>query len=253
MSALYLAGPSAADPPSRFHLVSESIYREHAGVYARFAESSLPNAIYDRPGILRLTGEVSGKDVLELGCAAGGLTAELVDRGANVLALDREPALVAHARERLSDRARFEVADLEKHLDWVGSASMDVVVASLVLHYLRDWGLVLGEVYRTLRPGGAFVFSIHHPITGWALSDHTDYHRTELIHEKWNWEGVSVTAGMYRRPLSAVFAPLRESGFLIDMVDEPRPEDSQLGDQRVREVLETKPVFLFIRAVRPRS
>ena len=79
--------------------------RQHAGVYARFCERSLPNAAYDRPAILRLAGDVAGRRVLELGCAGGVLTQQLADRGAAVLALDREPRMAALARQR-STRAR---------------------------------------------------------------------------------------------------------------------------------------------------
>ena len=230
--------------------MSDAIYRDHADVYATFAETSLVNAIYDRPAILKLAGDLDGRRVLELGCAAGGLTARLVERGANVLALDREKELVERARRRLGERARFEVADLEEPLDMVQTASMNVVVASLVLHYLRDWKTLLAELHRILLPGGLLVFSIHHPITGWALSGQADYHRTELIHEDWDWDGLRVTAGMYRRPLSDVFGALRGAGFTIDVVDEPLPEPVSDGDQRIMNVLATKPVFLFVRATR---
>ncbi len=162
--------------------MSDSIYRDNAEVYATFAETSLPNALYDRPAMLGLAGNLNGRRVLELGCAAGGLTGHLIERGAEVLALDREPALVERARRRFGDQARFEVADLEEPLVMVPSASTDIVLASLVLHYLPDWEPLFLDLFRVLLPGGVLVFSIHHPITGWALSDHADYHRTELIH-----------------------------------------------------------------------
>lgn len=230
--------------------MSDAIYRDYADVYAAFAETSLTNASYERPAMLKLAGDLDGKRVLELGCAAGGLTARLIERGADVLALDREPGLVDRARQRLGERARFQVTDLEEPLDIVPTASMDVVVASLVLHYLRDWKPLLTELHRILLPGGPLIFSIHHPITGWALSDHADYHRTELIHEDWNWDGLPVTAGMYRRPLSDVFDSLRSAGFTIDIIDEPLPEPVNDGDQRVMNVLATQPVFLFVRAIR---
>lgn len=226
------------------------MYREHADTYATFAEDSGTNALYERPAILRLAGDVKGKRVLELGCAGGGLTAQLVEREADVLALDREPRLVKIARERLRSAARVEVADLEDPLDLVSDGSVEVVVASLVFHYLENWTPLLAELRRCLRPGGALVFSLHHPFTGWQLSDGQDYHRTELVSEEWDWDGQCVTAQLYRRPLTAIFTSLRNAGFTVDVVDEPKPQAGPDIDPMIFEVLNTKPVFLFIRAQR---
>lgn len=226
----------------------QTIYSDHAETYAAFCEHSAPNTQYDRPAILRLAGDVMGKRVLELGCAAGVLTECLVDRGADVLALDGEPRLVDIARNRLGARARVEVADLEQPLDLVPTDSVDLVVASLVLHYIEDWAPLLTELHRCLAPGGALIFSIHHPITGWMLSDQTDYHRVELVSENWDWDGQHVTAKLYRRPLSVIFGQLRQAGFVVDIVDEPRPQAGPDAAPWMFEVLNTKPVFLFIRA-----
>src|SRR6478735_5980403 len=109
------------------------IYRRLADTYARVSVDNPVNTSYDRPTILRMAGDVQGRRVLELGCAAGLLTEQLVSRGADVLAVDREPRLVAHASQRLAGRAQFKVvADLEKPMEDVATGSVDVVVASLV-------------------------------------------------------------------------------------------------------------------------
>jgi len=56
---------------------------------------------------------------------------------------------------------------------------------------------------------------------------------------------------MYRRPLSAIFGPLRHAGFFIDIVDEPQAETAcGAGNPEVLQFLQTKPIFLFIRAMR---
>ena len=225
-------------------------FAEHPEVYARWAERGPVNVHYDRPEILRLAGDLGGKRVLELGCAGGTLTALLADRGADVLAVDREPRLADAARRRLGDRARVEVADLGQPLAFVADGSVDLVVASLVLHYLADWAPVLAEVRRAMAPGGALVFSVHHPITGWQLSDRADYHRTELISEDWDWGERWVTAGMYRRPLSRIFADLRAAGLTVDEVTEPLPDPDAVLPPEIAEILTTRPVFLFVRAVR---
>lgn len=229
----------------------ERTYRELADTYARVSAVHPVNTHYDRPTLLRLAGDLAGRRVLELGCAAGMLTEQLADRGADVLAVDREPRLVAHARARLAGRARVEVADLADPFDGVPTGGVDVVVASLVLHYLTDWGPLLRELHRVLLPGGRLVLSVHHPITGWNRSEQVDYHRTEPVHEAWDWEGLPVTATMVRRPLSAIFGPLRDAGFAIDVVDEPVPQDlPDETDPQVRQALTSTPVFLFVRALR---
>jgi SAM-dependent methyltransferase len=228
-----------------------SLYSDNAETYAEHSARSGPNAFYDRPAILRLAGDLRGRRVLELGCAAGALTEKLVAGGADVVALDREPRLVALAQQRLEERARVAVADLEEPLDMVPAGSVDVVIASLVLHYLADWSSLLAELRRCLVPGGVLIFSLHHPITGWLLSDQSDYHRIELIHERWDLGGGhEVTAAMYRRPLSAIFEPLRDAGFSIDVVDEPQPvAEAPLPGDLLHE-LRTAPVFIFVRAQR---
>lgn len=231
----------------------QRIFGEHARAYAEESVRSAPNAHYDRPAILRLAGDLAGKRVLELGCAAGVLTAQLAERGADVHAVDREPQLVELARQRLGGQARIEVADLEQPLHSVPTGGIDVVVASLVLHFVEDWTPVLSELHRCLVPGGALVFSVHHPITGWLLSDQADYHRTELVSEVWDWDGQEVTATLYRRPLSAIFGELRRAGFVVDVVDEPQPQASPEIDKQLFTILRTKPVFLFVRALRSAS
>lgn len=232
--------------------VNDRIYSELAEAYDRSSATGPPNALYDRPTILRLLGPLAGRDVLELGCAGGHLTQRLVDGGAAVLAVDKSEEMVRVARQRLAGRATVEAADLEEPLCMVDDTSVDLVVASLVLHYLADWGPLLAEAHRCLRPGGTIVVSIHHPINGWLLSEQDNYHRTELIEEAWQVGGVSVAARMWRRPISAVFTPLLEAGFIIDAVVEPEPDldESAVPDDRMRTALNTRPVFLYVRARR---
>lgn len=65
--------------------------RALADIYARVSVDIPVNAHYNRPASRRLVGDIQGKRVLDLGCAAGLLTEQLADRGADVLAVDREP------------------------------------------------------------------------------------------------------------------------------------------------------------------
>ena len=188
--------------------------------------------------------------MLELGCASGVLTTHLVERGADVLSVDVEPQMIELARQRLGSKARFEIVDLDRPPSFGPAGSIDLVVASLVLHYIPDWGPLLQELHRCLKHGGALVFSVHHPITGWALSDRVDYHRVELVSEVWDLSGAAVTVTSYRRPLSAIFGELRRAGFAIDEVEEPRIPPNPDIDPELLHTLNTQPVFLFVRAIR---
>lgn len=230
-------------------MARNTVYDQFAEAYARHSELSPANAYYDRPAILALAGEVHDKRVLELGCAAGVLSEQLVRRGARLLGVDREPKMIEFARDRLGEHARFEVAELTEPLSVVATDSVDLVVASLVLHYLEDWEPLLTELQRCLVPGGELVFSVHHPAADWQWFGRPDYLCTELVAEDWPVGGQAVSVSFYRRPLSAVFGELRRAGFVIDAVDEPRPlpELRELSPEAYAE-LSTKPVFLYVRA-----
>lgn len=68
--------------------------------------------------------------VLELGCGTGQVTAELVSVGADVVAVDRLPAMLAAARAR-APSATFMEGDV---VDDMPVGSYDVVVLAFVLH-----------------------------------------------------------------------------------------------------------------------
>jgi ubiquinone/menaquinone biosynthesis C-methylase UbiE len=42
-------------------------------------------------------------------------------------------------------------------------SAFDDVIASLVLHYLQDWGPALAELRRVLTPGGRLIVAVDHP------------------------------------------------------------------------------------------
>ncbi len=103
----------------------------------------------------------AGETALELGCGIGEDAAELTAQGFRVLAFDvlRKPIRRAIAN---APAARFFVADLQSPLP-VRSAAVDVVVASLSIHYF-SWQTtvaLMSEVRRVLRPGGVFVFRVN--------------------------------------------------------------------------------------------
>lgn len=205
------------------------------------------NAYYERPAMTTLVGEVEGRRVLELGCGTGPLTEWLVGGGAKVTACDVSPTMVDKARRRLGDRARLLVADIAQPLPFP-SASFDLVVASLVLHYVEDWAAVLAEMHRVLELSGAVVFSTHHPTMDWQLASPEDYFATKQVTETWEKGGEPHEVTFWRRPLTAMCEAISGAGFVIERIVEPRPlPELAERDPAAYDELCTLPRFLFFR------
>jgi ubiquinone/menaquinone biosynthesis C-methylase UbiE len=208
------------------------------------------NAYYERPATISLLGNVSGLRVLEAGCGPGALTEWLCDHGAKVTAFDVSPEMARLARERVAQRAHILTADLAEPLA-VPDAAVDLVVASLVMHYLADWTIPLAEFHRVLAPGGAVVFSTHHPTMDWESHSPDDYFAIKQVTETWHRDGRPFSVTFWRRPLTAITEAISEAGFLIERILEPLPlpELQQRAPQDYSKI-RTRPRFLFFRLVK---
>ena len=99
------------------------------------------------------------KRVLELGCAAGHMSAALRERGCQVVGVELDPALAAHAAQ-VCERVivgDLDALDLEAEL---AGDSFDVIVAADVLEHLRQPGRLLRRLRPCLRSGGYLVISM---------------------------------------------------------------------------------------------
>jgi ubiquinone/menaquinone biosynthesis C-methylase UbiE len=106
---------------------------------------------------------LDGRDVLELGCGTGKNTSFLAEHAKRVVAVDFSEGMIARAHERIAtSNVQFLRHDVREI--WpVPSASVDVVVANLILEHVHDLAIVFFEAARVLRPGGQFFFCELHP------------------------------------------------------------------------------------------
>ena len=81
--------------------VRANAYDRIAEAYTAENETSLMNAYYERPAMLELAGNVTGRRILDAGCGSGPLFAALRDRGATVTGVDASAGMVEMARRRL--------------------------------------------------------------------------------------------------------------------------------------------------------
>jgi len=76
----------------------------------------------------RLLGDVRGKTVADLCAAPGGKTAQLVQAGAHVTAIDRSPARLARLRDNL-ERLQLEAATVVSDaVEWKGADGFDGIL-----------------------------------------------------------------------------------------------------------------------------
>jgi SAM-dependent methyltransferase len=112
----------------------------------------------------RLLGDVRGLDVLEVGAGAAQCSAWLAAQGARVVASDLSDGMLAHARGVPAvqcDARRLPFA----------AASFDAACSAYgAVPFVADPDIVMREVARVLRPGGAWVFSLTHPFR-WSMPD----------------------------------------------------------------------------------
>lgn len=223
-------------------------YDAIGAAYIRKSETSFYNVYYERPNVKALLNNLHDKCVLELGCAGGSLTEWLVSQKAHVTAIDISHVMTHYTRQRLGTQAQILTADISKPLDFLATASMDVIVASLVLHYIPDWLPVFHEFDRVLIDGGEIVISTHHPHADWYWHDRPNYFTTELYEETWMIDGEAYPITYYHRPLTDMFTVFHASGFRVDTLREPFPfsEAKAINPDAYRR-LTIRPHFLFLR------
>lgn len=219
---------------------------QYDGFADEYRDGGPYNQFYERPAMMELLGEVAGLDVLDVGCGSGVLTERLIRSGASVIGFDASQRMLNRARDRLGAAAQLWLHDLHDPLTWLASDSMDVVVGSLVMHYMKDWGPALTEFYRVLRPGGRLVFSTHHPFADFVNFNRPDYFVVEEIEDEWGDPGAKYQVRFWRRPLSVIVETLVDSGFTIEQLAEPQPSSWDGLSQKDRDRLSTNPWFLFV-------
>ena len=232
--------------------VAQDAYNDLAEAYAALVDTKPHNAYYERPAMLSLLPDVNRKHVLDAGCGPGVYTEWLVAHGATVVAFDANKKMVRLARGRLGDKAQVLQADLEAPLDFLADASFDVIVAPLVMDYVKDWEPAFNEFHRVLKKGGCLVFSMEHPYGKFYFHKEAgNYFDVELVEFTWRGFGKPVIVPSYRRPLSGVINPLLKAGFTLDQILEPLPtEEFSLIEPEEYEELIHSPGFMCVRAVK---
>ncbi len=231
--------------------IKNESYEVYADNYMKGTEQKPWITHYERPNmhllIDKYVNNTENKTILDCGCATGYYSKYFIDKGADVIAVDNSSAMVKITKERTDGKAKVYNADLNKSLNFIEDNSIDVIICSLVLQYIKDWTLIMSEFYRTMSVDGIIIASTHHPIMDYVLYKSDNYYDLKLVIDQWEGFDVDFTVKYYTRPLHKYIQPYIEAGFTLNEIFEPLPSYELMNkDLKAFNRLIQKPGFLFI-------
>jgi SAM-dependent methyltransferase len=215
------------------------------------------NELVEKPALFSLCPDLMGKTVLDLGCGYGENCQIFSKMGAKkVIGVDVSKKMIEVAsRENSFDNVIY----LNMSMSNLSSIEekFDVVISSLAVHYIQDFGKLLFEIQDLLNEGGSFIFSQEHPLTTalttnnfWSKDENGDilhYNLTDYSLEgerktKWIVDDVI----KYHRTFSSIINSLVTNGFIVEKIIEPIPDKAIIEKHPNYRRYYHKPDFLFI-------
>ncbi|REE89036.1 methyltransferase family protein [Paenibacillus taihuensis] len=202
--------------------------------------------------------ELQGKKVLDLGCGFGWHCRYAREQQASyVLGLDLSANMLERAKEMTNDE-QIEYRQIAIEEVDLPAGSFDVVLSSLALHYIEDFGAICRSVHAHLAPGGSFVFSVEHPIfTALAAQDWHYDSQGEKQHwpvDGYHFEGPREARFLnddvlkYHRTVATYINGLLAAGFSITKLSELQPTKEMIESNPAWQEEVRRPMFLLIAA-----
>ncbi len=255
------------------HLQTGRLWNDNADAWTAMARAGydIYRDCLNTPAFMAMLPDVNGMAGLDIGCGEGHNTRLLARRGAVMTGLDISGRFLQHAR-----RAEAEEPQGIRYVQGSGlslpfpAASYDFVTAFMSLMDMPDTTRVLTEIHRVLKPGGFLQFSISHPCTDLPIRRKVKNEAGEDIAielggyfqrmtgqvEEWTFSSAptevrarwaTFKVPRYTHPLSDWLNMLIDTGFILERVVEPSPDDEAL--ERCPDVSDarTMPYFLILR------
>ena|SRR3989344_3689705 len=193
----------------------------HYGRTKKYPQGWFYNELLEMPATLELLGNVKGKKILDFGCGTGIYAKLLTKKGAIVKGFDISEEMLKIAKKEnpkldLKIGSGYKIPFNEK---------FDIILASLVVHYLKDWNKMLREIKRVLKPNGLFIFSTGNPVCevrerinykGRKFRTFGDYFNERKIYGIWrNFNGKDLKVASYHITYETLIRRILSNGFEI--------------------------------------
>ena len=181
--------------------------------------------------LIAAVGPLEGRRVLDLGCGAGAASVAIARRGARVIAVESSTARLTQARQAADVagvKVEFHHSDLAD-LAFLRADSIELVVAVYSLAGVQDLGRVFRQLHRIMRPDGALVLSLPHPMALMLEADPDDQSTPYLTRTAWSDQAITWRSGgdegvTHVHQVGDLFTTLLRCNFRVDTIAEPAAE-----------------------------
>lgn len=200
---------------------------------------------------------LAGKNVLDLGCGYGWHCIFAARQGAaQVLGLDLSRKMIEEAIKRnKKTQIEYRVCGIEEYE--YPESMWDCVVSNLALHYIENIEKVFQNVYKTLKPGGTFIFNIEHPVFTAGVGQDWIYTQSGkplywpvdnyFIPGARSTHFLGCDVVKQHHTLTQILMGLLDNGFSLEAVEEAKPSE-KLMDLPGMEDEMRRPMMLLVKA-----
>ena len=198
-----------------------------------------------------------GKSVLDLGCGYGWHCQFAAQQGAAaVLGIDASRKMIEEAERRNAGHGiQYQVCGIDAYA--YPENTWDCVLSNLVLHYISSLEPVFQKVYRTLKPGGVFLFNIEHPVFTAGVGQDWVYTADGKPQywpiDQYFYPGERETHFLgcrvvkHHHTLTQILMGLLHSGFVLEAVEEAEPPAEMMDRPGMADELR-RPMMLLVKA-----
>lgn len=150
---------------TREEIEARRMYDNSAGFYHDYRTKVNPrgwffNELLEMPTSLDLLGEVKNKKILDYGCGSGIYAKILKRKGANVKGFDISKEMLKIAKKNNPDIEFKQGSGYNIPF----KSKFDIIIAPLVVHYMKNWDRMFKEMKRVLNNKGIVIFSTGNPV-----------------------------------------------------------------------------------------
>lgn len=200
----------------------------------------------------------TGKKVLDLGCGYGWHCRYAAENGAaEVIGVDISNKMIEKAKTMTKSNIITYRCQALEDIDFARD-SFDIILSSLVLHYVEDYRGLVKQCYTLLQKGGTFIFNVEHPV--FTAEGHENYlydQEGKIICYPVNnyfYEGQRQTDFLgekvikYHRTLTTYLDELLQNGFLLERILEPQPSAEMMKKIPAMVDEMRRPMMLIVKA-----